>query len=201
MDPFFTPLLIAGGLNLGAGLLGSLMRPKTPDFTGAVVNQAGSALRGLEEDEERAVDRLEGDLAAAGATGFQGVGAREAIARASGDQRAQIMAAIADQLAQAQMAEEQAKVGIHNANVDARRNALYNIASAGGTAALMGAFRAPTTGLEGTPVPASVPQVAALGPGSVPSIAPNLTELGRVQLPDLQRILFEQANRDYLTGR
>lgn len=161
MDPL-TLMAISAGLNAGAGLIGSALKKKTPDYRAQAVNAGQNQVRQLQQDQDRSLQQLEGQMAAAGATGFQGVGAREGVARVGADAMATTRASVLDRIAQADMAQEQAEVNQHNETVDQQRNAIANIASGAGLLAMAGGGGDPTAAAaaQGPPAGATYAQVA-----------------------------------------
>jgi hypothetical protein len=137
MDPITASILTQVGITAGGALLNAVFggKKKAPNYRAQALGAGANALRQLEEQENRRLDRLEGDLAAAGATGFQGVAAREALARSAGDARQSLLSSIADDMARAGELTDIAKTQLHNETIEQRRQAIRGLASAGGTLA------------------------------------------------------------------
>lgn len=167
MDPM-TAMALSAGLNLTSGFISSQFRPQIPNYRARASAAGLNQLRQIDQHEDRAVSRLEGEMRAAGATGFQGVSAREGVARQAADQRATTRANILDTIVRAEMAEEEARAGLNNAQVDARRQGIAG-AAAGATQLLLGSVEDTKTTAADTTTPSNF-------------VAPHLTQF---QMPQL----------------
>lgn len=137
MDPLTAQVLTQIGIQLGGQALGAVFggEKQAPNYTAQAVNAGQNQLRQSRQNQQNALSQLQGQMNAAGATGFQGGAAREQIARASADEQASVRAGILDNIARAEMAEENARTQIHNQQVDQRRQGVYNMTSAAALAA------------------------------------------------------------------
>ena len=100
MDPVTAQFALMAAGMLGSKLLGG--RPKAPDLVSPAMAAAAGQQRSLDRSLARQGDRLEGDLAAAGATGSAGVASRQGLQSAGLDAMAQLAGRNAASIAGAQ---------------------------------------------------------------------------------------------------
>lgn len=126
------PLLLAAGIQTGAGIVNLLQkRPDPPDVFSPAVRESLRSRARVEDTLSRQGDVLGSQLAAAGATGSGGAGQREALIRASSGVIADIDASLADLITNAGNQQRQLQFQDELSRFNATQNAVSQIANAG----------------------------------------------------------------------